>query len=173
MDQFLTHERCLAVGEIGHDDITEAEDYALHEQIEMAKKHNLPIMVHTPHRNKGKGVERTIEIFKEHDFPIERTLIDHQIEETIGLCREYGCWAGHTVYPITKLTPERFVNIIDEHGTDRMMVNSSADWGKSDPLSVPRVVVEMRKRGYTTEQIRKVVWDNPVAVYSQSGRLKL
>lgn len=172
MDEFLVHERCLAVGEVGHDDITPAEDEALHAQIEMAKRHDLPLMVHTPHRGKVQGVRRTIEILEEHSFPIERTLIDHNIEETISLCRDYGCWAGHTVYPITKLTPERFVNIIDEVGLERMMVNSSADWGNSDPLSVPRVVVEMRKRGYTSEQIRRVVWDNPLAFYSQSGRLK-
>lgn len=173
MEEFLTHERCLAVGEVGHDDITPAEDDALHAQIEMAKKHDLPIMVHTPHRNKGKGIERTIKIFQEHEFPIERTLIDHNIEETIGLCKEYGCWAGHTVYPVSKLTPERFVNIVDEVGTERMMVNSSADWGASDALSVPRVVMEMRKRGYKDEDIRRIVWDNPVAFYSQSGRLKI
>ena len=173
LDEFLGHERCLAVGEVGHDDITPAEDEALHAQIELAKKHQLPLMVHTPHRNKARGVQRTIELLKEHDFPVERTLIDHNTEETIGLCRDYGCWAGHTVYPVTKLTPERAVNIMDEHGIERLMVNSSADWGPSDALSVPRVVVEMRKRGYTSEQIRRVVWDNPVAFYSQSGRLKV
>ncbi len=173
MDEFLTHEHCLAVGEIGYDDISAAEDEALHVQVELAKKHNLPFMAHTPHRNKVKGIERTLEVLKEHAFPIERTLIDHNVEESIGVCKDYGCWAGHTIYPTTKLTPERFVNIVDEVGTERMMVNSSADWGISDPLSVPRVVVEMRKRGYTSEQIRRVVWDNPVAFYSQSGRLKI
>ena len=173
LDEFLAHERCLAVGEVGHDDITPAEDEALHAQIELAKKHQLPLMVHTPHRNKARGVQRTIELLEEHEFPVERTLIDHNTEETIGLCRDYGCWAGHTVYPVTKLTPERAVNIMDEHGIERLMVNSSADWGPSDALSVPRVVVEMRKRGYAPEQIRRVVWDNPVAFYSQSGRLKV
>lgn len=170
MATFLSHERCVAVGEIGFDDITEPETEAMHAQIELARKHGLPLMIHTPHRNKRAGVQRIIDILREHDFPAERTLIDHNTEETIGLCRDFGCWAGHTVYPVTKLSPERAVNILDEHGTERMMVNSSADWGHSDALSVARVVVEMRKRGYGPEQIRKVVWDNPMTFYALSGK---
>ncbi len=98
-------------------------------------------------------------------------LVDHNTEETIALCRQHGCWAGHTVYPVSKLTPERAVNIMDEHGIDRLMVNSSADWGRSDALSVAAVAVEMRKRGYTAEQVRRVVWENPIAFYQQSGRV--
>ncbi len=87
--------------------------------------------------------------------------------------RDAGMWAGHTVYPVTKLSPERAVNILSEYGTDRMMVNSSADWGPSDCLSVARCVVEMRKRGFDEAKIRKVVWENPVGFYSKSGRLRL
>ena len=170
MDAFLAHERCLAVGEIGFDDITEPEVEAVHAQIDMAKKHGLPLMVHTPHRNKKAGVARIIAMVREHDFPAERTLIDHNTEETIGLCKDFGCWAGHTVYPVTKLSPERAVNIMDEHGIERLLVNSSADWGPSDALSVARVAAEMRKRGYTSDQVRKVVWDNPMTFYALSGR---
>ena len=170
LETFLVHERCLAVGEIGFDDITEPEVEAVHVQIELAKKHGLPLMVHTPHRNKKAGVQRIIAMVREHDFPAERTLIDHNTEETIALCNDFGCWAGHTVYPVTKLSPERAVNSMDEHGLDRLMVNSSADWGASDALSVARVAAEMRKRGYTSEQIRKVVWDNPMSFYALSGR---
>ena len=170
LDELVVHERCVAVGEIGFDDITEPEIEAFRAQVELAKKHDLPLMVHTPHRNKRAGVEMTIKLLKEHEVAPERALIDHNTEETIDLCKDWGCWAGHTVYPVTKLSPERAVNIMDEHGTDRLMVNSSADWGPSDALSVPRVVAEMRKRGYTQDQIRKVVWDNPLAFYAQSRR---
>ncbi len=170
IEPFFKHDHCVAVGEVGLDDITDPEIEAVHIQIDMARKHELPIMFHTPHRNKAEGVKRIIAILKEHEFPVERVLIDHNIEETIGLCRDYGCWAGHTVYPVTKLTPERAVNIMDEWGTDRLMVNSSADWGPSDSMSVPRVVAEMRKRGYAADAIQKVVWDNPVGFYSQAKR---
>jgi len=173
IEKFFDHEAVVAVGEVGFDDNTPAEEEAFHAQVELAKKKNLPVMVHTPHRAKLDGTKRSIAILREHGLDPDRCLIDHNTEETIKAVRDAGMWAGHTVYPVTKLSPERAVNILAEYGTDRMMVNSSADWGKSDCLSVAQCVVEMRKRGFDEAKIRRVVWDNPVAFYSKSGRLKL
>jgi predicted metal-dependent TIM-barrel fold hydrolase len=173
IEKFLDHEAVVAVGEVGFDDVTPAEEEAVHAQVELAKKKNLPIMVHTPHRQKLAGTLRSIAILREHQVDPDRCLIDHNTEETIKAVRDAGMWAGHTVYPLTKLSPERAVNILAEHGVEKMMVNSSADWGKSDTLSVAQCVVEMRRRGFDEAKIRKVVWENPVAFYSKSGRLKL
>jgi predicted metal-dependent TIM-barrel fold hydrolase len=173
IDKYCDHESVVAVGEIGFDDITPPEEEAVHAQLELAKRKKLPVMVHLPHRNKLKGTQRTIAMVREHGFDPESVLIDHNTEETIKTTREAGMWAGHTVYPVTKLSPERAVNILAEYGTERMMVNSSADWGPSDCLSVARCVAEMRKRGFDEAKIRKVVWENPVSFYSKSGKLKL
>ena len=170
---YLEKDGVVAVGEIGFDDMTPAEEEAVHAQLEIAKKKNLPVMVHTPHRKKLEGTKRSIALIREHGIDADRALIDHNTEETVKAVRDAGMWAGHTVYPVTKLSPERAVNILAEHGVDRMMVNSSADWGPSDALSVARCVVEMRKRGFDEAKIRKVVWENPVAFYAKSGRLKL
>ena len=49
------------------------------------------------------------------------------------------------------------------------LVNSAGDWGKSDPLAVPEFMLEMRRRGHAEEVIRKVVYDNPLAFFSQSA----
>jgi predicted metal-dependent TIM-barrel fold hydrolase len=173
IEKFLDHEAVVAVGEVGFDDITVAEEEVVHAQLELAKKKGLPVMVHTPHRAKLKGTVRSIALAREHGLDPDRVLIDHNTEETVKAVLEAGMWAGHTVYPVTKLSPERAVNILAEHGTDRMMVNSSADWGPSDTLSVARCVVEMRKRGFDEARIRRVVWENPVAFYAKSGRLKV
>ena len=97
--------------------------------------------------------------------------MDHNTEETTGMSLEAGAWAGHTVYPITKVSPERMANIVEEHGIDRMMVNSAADWGPSDPLMVPHTITELRRRGVVEEDIQKLVWDNPMSFFSQSGRI--
>jgi len=171
MTPFLGHERCVAIGEIGYDDITPAEDKMLYAQLELAKKHGLPALIHSCHRNKLHGTERTIAILKELRYDPSMVLYDHNTEETIGLVKDYGCWAGITVYPFTKLSPERAANILEEYGAERTMVNSSADWGPSDPLSVPRVVLELRRRGWDDARIEKVVWDTPRAYYAQSKRL--
>jgi uncharacterized protein len=172
MSPFLDHERCVAIGEIGYDDITPAEDELLVAQLELAREKDLPVLVHSCHRNKVQGTERTIAILKDLRYDPARVLYDHNTEETIGLVRESGCWAGITVYPHTKLSPERAANILEEWGAERTMVNSSADWGPSDPLSVPRVVLELRRRGWDDARIERTVWDTPRAFYAQSRRLR-
>ncbi len=171
MPGWLDRPSVVAVGEIGFDDITDAEDASIRRQLEIARAANLPVIVHTPHVEKLKGTLRTIEIVRDMGFPPQKLIIDHNTEETIAAARESGCWCGHTVYPVTKLSPERAVNILEKHGLDRMLINSSCDWGPSDPLMVPRTVLEMRRRGFKEAEIKKVVWDNPIAFFRQSGRL--
>jgi predicted metal-dependent TIM-barrel fold hydrolase len=172
MEPFLDHPRCVAVGEVGYDDITAAEERILRAQIVLAQKHGLPILIHSCHREKRRGTERNIELLREMKVSPDVVLYDHNNEETMDLVREYGCWAGLTVYPLTKLSPERAANILETWGSERVMVNSSADWGISDPLSVPRVVLELRRRGWSDERIQAVVWDTPRDFYKQSGRLR-
>jgi predicted metal-dependent TIM-barrel fold hydrolase len=172
MTPFLDHERCVAIGEIGYDDITPAEDEMLVAQLELARKRKMPVLVHSCHREKVKGTERTIAILKDLRYDPSMVLYDHNTEETIGIAKDFGCWNGITVYPFTKLSPERAANILEVFGAERTMVNSSADWGPSDPLSVPRVVLELRRRGWDDRRIESVVWDTPRAFYAQSGRVK-
>ncbi len=171
LPEWLDHPLCLAVGEIGLDSHTSKEEEFLRQQLELAKQKNLPVMVHTPHREKLKGTARIIAIAQEVGNQPEHVLIDHNNEETIPITKEAGFWAGHTVYPVTKLSPERACNILQKYGTERMMINSSADWGPSDCTNVPKTVGEMLRRGFKTEAIQEVVWDNPFNFYAQSGKL--
>jgi uncharacterized protein len=171
MEPFLAHPRCVAVGEVGFDDITAAEERVLRAQVELSMRHRLPLLIHSCHREKRRGTERNLAILREMGIDPALVLYDHNTEETMDLVREHGCWAGLTVYPLTKLSPERAANILETWGAERVMVNSSADWGVSDPLSVPRVVLELRRRGWSDERIESVVWDTPRDFYAQSGRL--
>jgi hypothetical protein len=50
-------------------------------------------------------------------------------------------------------------------------VNSAADWGVSDALKVPKTATRMRHEGIGENDILKVVWDNPITFFEQSGRL--
>lgn len=171
MTAWLSRSSVVAVGEIGFDDITDAEEESIRAQLAMALEAKLPVIVHTPHVRKLEGTERTLRIVEDMGFPPGRLIIDHNTEETTGIAKATGCWCGHTVYPVTKLSPERAVTILEKHGLERMLVNSSCDWGQSDPLMVPRVVLEMRRRGFSDAEISKVVWDNPIEFFRQSGRL--
>jgi predicted metal-dependent TIM-barrel fold hydrolase len=172
LPQWVKHPLCLAIGEIGLDSHTPKEEEYLRKQLDLAKQTGMPIMVHTPHREKFKGTKRIIDICKEVGMNPDLCLIDHNNEETIPITKDAGYWAGHTVYPVTKLSPERATNILKRFGTERMMLNSSADWGPSDCLNVPKTVGELRRNGFTEEQIQRVVWDNPFNFYAQSGKLE-
>lgn len=165
LPEFLDHPHCVCVGEVGFDSITDAEETAFRAQVVMALERDLPIMVHTPHRDKKRGTERTIAILKEMGVSEDRAIIDHNTEETIAISKESGYWSGHTVYPETKLSAERFASIAFDYGTDRLTLNSSADWGPSDPLNVPKTAHVLLQRGMPEAQIQALVWDNPIAFY--------
>jgi len=169
---FLDHERCVAIGEIGYDDITAAEERILIRQLEIAVERDMPLLIHSPHREKRRGTVRNLEILRDMNVNPDKVLYDHNTEETMDLVREFGCWAGMTIYPLTKLSPERAANLLETYGHERCMINSSADWGISDPLMVPKAVLELRRRGWTNERIQKLVWNNPRDFYAQSGRLQ-
>jgi hypothetical protein len=55
-------------------------------------------------------------------------------------------------------------------GTERIMVNSAGDWGKSNPLAVPEFIQEMKRRGHAEAAIQKLVYDNPLSFWQQSNR---
>jgi len=173
LPRFLEKDGVVAVGEIGYDDQTEAEDQALMRQLALALAHDLPVLIHTPHRDKKQGTIRTIEAVRRAGVPEERVLIDHNNEETLPIVLATKCWAGHSIYPHTKMDEGRMANLVRQFGADRIVINSAADWGISDPLKVPKTVTAMREAGIPDETIARIVWDNPVTFFGQTGRLEL
>jgi predicted metal-dependent TIM-barrel fold hydrolase len=173
LPRYLPKEGVVAVGEIGFDDMTADEEKYFAAQIELAREHDLPILVHTPHRDKKRGTERSLALVREQRFPEERVLIDHNNEETLPLVLDTGCWAGHSIYPNTKMDEERMVTLVKKYGQERILVNSAADWGVSDPLKVPKTSARMREAGIADEVIEAIVWRNPIAFFAQSGKLDL
>jgi predicted metal-dependent TIM-barrel fold hydrolase len=173
LPRYLDKDGVVAVGEIGFDDQTDAEDACFAKQIELARAHNLPILIHTPHRDKKRGTIRSIELVRSMKFPEERVLVDHNNEETLPIVLESACWAGHTIYPNTKMDETRMAALVRKYGSDRILVNSAADWGISDPLKVPKTIAVMREQGILEDTIQQIVWNNPVMFFAQSGRLDL
>jgi predicted metal-dependent TIM-barrel fold hydrolase len=173
LPRFCAKDNVVAVGEIGYDDITEAEDRFFAEQLQLAKDLNLPALVHTPHRDKKTGTERTIALVKEVGIDPELVLIDHLNEITLPLVLETGCWRGHSVYPDTKMSESRMVDLLKQYGLEKMVVNSAADWGKSDPLKVPKTGQAMLEAGFSEAEVERVLFTNPIEYYAQSGRISV
>jgi len=167
---YLEKDGVVAVGEIGYDDLTPAEDRCFAAQLELARAHELPALIHLPHRDKKRGCERTIAVVRESGLAPERVIIDHNTEETLPLTLASGCWAGHSIYPHTKMDEPRMVALVQRYGATRILVNSAADWGVSDPLKVPKTRDAMRAAGLAGATIEQVLWRNPIAFFAQSRR---
>jgi hypothetical protein len=173
LPRFLAKDGVVAVGEIGFDAMTPAEDEAFTLQLALAVEHELPVLVHTPHRDKAAGTRRTIELVEASGLAPEMVVIDHNNELTINDVKASGCWAGFSIYPGTKMDEQRMVRVLEEHGPERIIVNSACDWGVSDPLKVSKTAEAMRAAGFDDDDIDRVIWRNPVEFFAQSGRLIL
>ena len=166
--EYASKDGVVAIGEIGYDDMTTTEERIFQEQIQIAIDVDLPILIHTPHRDKLGGTKRTLDVVRESGIDPERVLVDHNNELTIPFVKDSGCVAGFSIYPNTKMTPARMVEIFRKFGTDKMLINSAADWGVSDPLLVPKTVQVMRKEGIDEEEISKVWGGNFLRLLQQN-----
>jgi len=173
LPRYCRKDSVVAIGEIGYDDMSDAEERFFAEQLELAKQENLPALIHTPHRDKLRGTERTIALVKEVGIDEQLVVIDHLNEQTLPLVMETGCWRGHSVYPKTKMSEDRMVKLLQEYGTEKMIVNSAADWGQSDPLKVPKTGDAMRAAGFSDTDIEKVLFRNPIEYFAQSGQITI
>lgn len=173
LPRYLEKDGVVAVGEIGYDSMTAEEDKAFAAQLALAIDHELPAMVHTPHRDKAAGTERSIAVVRESGIAPERVVLDHLNEVTVAMVKDSGSWMGFSIYPDTKMDEERMVAILQEYGTERVLVNSAADWGKSDPLKTRKTGDAMLAAGFSEDDVDLVLWRNPVEFYGQSGRLSL
>jgi predicted metal-dependent TIM-barrel fold hydrolase len=159
------------MGELGYDEQTPLEDKALRRQIELAKEFDLPIMIHTPHRDKRAGTLRTMDVLKEHEFDPTRCVIDHNNEETIREVLDRGYWCAFSIYPQTKMGSDRMATVVENFGPERIIVDSACDWGVSDPLAVAKTARLMARRGINADAIHRVVYANALAVYGLNGEM--
>ncbi|WP_174548108.1 TatD family hydrolase [Nocardiopsis dassonvillei] len=173
LPRYLAKDGVVAVGEVGFDSGTAEEERVFRHQLELAGEFGLPVLVHTPHRDKAAGTRRTLQLVAESGLAPERVLVDHLNEATVAMVHESGCTLGFSIYPDTKMSPERMVRVLSEWGPERMVVNSAADWGRSDPLATLRTGEAMLAAGFTGRDVERVLWDNPVEFYGRSGRLLL
>ncbi len=173
LEEYLDHPNCLGVGEIGLDLITPEEEDIFRKHVKIAEKNKLLVIIHLPHINKRVGVERVLKILDEENVDLKRYIMDHNTEETMAITLEIPkILAGMTLYP-TKINNERAAAMIKEYGAERIVINSSADWGKSYPLNVAEAAAQFPQLGLSEEAIRKVVFENAYNFYSQSPKFKV
>jgi predicted metal-dependent TIM-barrel fold hydrolase len=172
---YLDRPTVIGIGEIGMNRITRNEIDTYTDQVELARAHHQMILIHTPHlEDKLKGTRISIDVLNGFST-LERTrvMVDHAEEHTLRLILDNGYWAGLTLYPNTKVSAARAVDMIERFGPERICVAGACDWGPSDAIAVPRFIMEMRRRRHPEELIHRVVYENPVEFLSQSPKFRI
>ena len=173
--EFLARPNVLGIGEIGLNKNTRNELKILEKHVDLAARHGQLILVHTPHlEDKHKGTRLILDVLK-NDARIQpgRVIIDHVEEHTVELVLDAGFWAGITLYPESKCTPARAIDMVENCRMQNIWLNCACDWGRSEPLAVPKTALEMRKRGHSPDVIDALIFGNPQRFLGQNPRFKL
>lgn len=173
--EFLDRPNVLGIGEIGLNKNTRNELAVFEKHVDLAARHDQLILVHTPHlEDKLKGTRLIVDALRgDSRIRPERVIIDHVEEHTASIVLDAGFWAGITLYPESKCTPPRAVDMIETFGAEKIWMNSACDWGVADPLAVPKTALEMRKRGHSAEMIDRLLFENPRRFLSQCARFTI
>ncbi len=176
IERYIDRPNVIGIGEIGLNRVTRNEVATFEDHVELALRldHQL-VMIHTPHlEDKLKGTRVILDsLASERRIQPERVMVDHAEEHTLPLIKEHGYWAGLTLYPQTKVSPQRAADMIEVFGADRICVASACDWGPSVPWAVAHFIREMRRRGHPDALIRRIVWDNPCEFMGQSSKFQV
>src|SRR5215471_7751217 len=173
--KFLDSPNVLGIGEIGLNKNSRNEVKVLEMHVELAASREQLILVHTPHlEDKLKGTRLILDVVKsDKRIRPEQVIIDHVEEHTVKLVLDSGMWAGMTLYPESKCSPARAIDMVEFYGSERLWMNCACDWGVSDPLAVPKTALEMRKRGHGEAAVEKLVLGNPAKFLGQCPKFPL
>ena len=172
LPRFALKEGVVAIGEIGYDEQTELEDRYFRKQLTLARELGLPVMIHTPHRDKKRGTSRSMDVCDEMGMDPSWVVIDHNNEETVAETLQRGYWAGFSIYPPTKMGNRRMVEILKQYGAERIIVDSACDWGISEPLGVAKTAKLALESGVQVETVHRVCYAHALEVYGKSGQMK-
>ena len=173
--EFLDRPNVLGIGEIGLNKNSRNEVAIFEQQVDLAVRYNQMVLVHTPHlEDKWKGTNLIVDILKRTPgLNPARVIIDHVEEHTVATVLDAGFWAGITLYPMSKCTSARAIDMVEIYGTQRLWLNCACDWGHSDPLAVPKTALEMKKRGHSETAIDRLIYGNPLRFLGQNPKFQV
>lgn len=156
--EWIETKQIIAIGEIGLEDLTDNEINIFKQQLDIADETNSKVIIHTPRKNKSEVLKVILDIIPEH-INENQAVIDHINPKVIGEAINSDCMLGLTVQP-QKMDKFEAISILDEYGFEKFLLNSDISNKASDPLSVPKTVRELTKKGYGKGEIEKVSHKN-------------
>lgn len=170
LPKYLDNKRVVGIGEIGLNQGSKDEIKLFKAQLNIAKEHNLPIIIHTPTPREPQAppiVNQIIDIISKEKFPMERVVLDHTGKSTLEMRLKTKAMVALSVC-YDKNTPDDAAKIVLENPRkrDKLFINSELGYDREGYFSVPRVVLAMRLLGLGKEEIEKVVWFNPKNLFN-------
>ncbi len=159
LPDYLRGGRVVALGEVGLHKGGEAEEEALVEQLGLAERLRLPVVIHSPHRAKERLTRRMLNLLLATELSPSQVLVDHASGRTVQAILGCGFWAGLTVHP-EELGAERAVALVRKFGTERVVLNSDSGDGAGDILALPRAVRLLEKAALSRAVIERVTVQN-------------
>lgn len=154
LEELIENKDIIAIGEIGLDENTSEEQKLFKKQLELADETKSKVIIHTPRKNKAEVLKSIKRIVLDSIDP-KLVVIDHINKNTIEDVIDEKFTIGLTVQP-QKMEVDEAVDIMDQYGFDKFLLNSDISNKPSDPLSVPRTVRTLKRLGYKEKDIEKV-----------------
>ena len=112
----------------------------------------------TPRKNKSAVLDEILKILPQHISP-EYVVIDHINSNVVEKVIDTDYTLGLTVQP-QKMDKLEAIDILDNYGFDKFLLNSDISNKPSDPLSVPKTIRELTRLGFNKKEINKIAFKN-------------
>lgn len=160
---WIDNKKIIAIGEIGLEENSKQEIAIFKKQLNIADETKTKVIIHTPRENKKETLITIKEIILDNIDP-KLVVIDHVNLDIIDDLIDEEYTLGLTVQP-GKMSVKEAIEILDNNGFNRFLLNSDISNKPSDPLSVPKTIRELEKMNYNKKEIEKVAFKNAENFY--------
>jgi predicted metal-dependent TIM-barrel fold hydrolase len=161
LPEYLSDRRAVAVGAIGLRRGAPPEVDAFEQQLQLARRLKLRVIVTTPVADRESITRQTLNVLLASGIEAPRVLVDGADAKTVRLIRECGHYAGLTLHPDC-IAPETATALVRKLGPERLVLDTGAGEGASDLLGLARAEHLLEKAGLSNAVVRAVTLQNAV-----------
>lgn len=158
IEEYLSYDGVVGIGEVGINSERPLEEDVFIEMVNMAKKYDLPVVVHTPFINREEIVKKEIRVIEKVGISEDLVVIDHINIDILKMVKEKNYHIGLTVRE-GRLRPENIYENLKEF-EDGMLNSDLINLGPSDPLSLPKTLKFLRSKGVDKKILNKISYEN-------------